>query len=235
MNKRVYNGTIGKIIRTLGFLLVLVASVYLATILILNPAHADLPLIGNLVPFAQMADDLLSNVSFLNDTAYVYLSLTAGFILMLWVIRKGVILRVLLTVSLVAGFIFAAASGQTLLAPVVFTSPVWLSSALSSIDTLINQALALSEFVVPGVYVATGVFLWILFATKKPMRLSIFIFRLATLAIFVAMLMNIVSSQFMTDLVTVDLYMTVQISLYLVSYLLFLGGSVFGVVGFARK
>jgi len=60
MNKRVYNKTFGKIVRTLGFVLVLVSSLYIATSLIIE--NDTLPFINILTPFAQTADGFLSSV-----------------------------------------------------------------------------------------------------------------------------------------------------------------------------
>jgi hypothetical protein len=235
MNKQVYNGPIGKLLRTIGFLAVLVGSLYLATKMVLDPGNANLPLIGNLKEFAELVNDQLANVSFLNETAYVFLLLTGGFILLTWVLRKGLIVRVLLTVLLAVNFLFAAATGDTFLAQMAVISPTWLIDLLASIDTYYNEVVALSDYVIPGVALASAFFLWVLFAYKKPNRLSIFILRLGTVTLFVAILMSFIANALMASLLDLEIYMTIMVVLYLVTYLLFLLGSVLGVLGFTRK
>ena len=235
MKNQVYNGPFGKLLRTIGFLAVLVGSLYLATKMVLDPGNAELPLIGNLTEFANLVNDQLANVTFLNETAYVFLILSGGFILLTWVLRKGLILRVLLTVLLAVNFIFAAATGDTFLAQMAVISPDWLIELLQSIDSIYDEVVALSDYVIPGVALASAFFLWVLFAYKKPGRLSTFVLRMGTTSLFVAILMNFVANAFVTSLLDLEIFMTVMVALYLVTYLLFLLGSVLGVLGFTRK
>jgi hypothetical protein len=235
MKNQVYNGPFGKLLRTIGFLAVLVGSLYLATKMVLDPGNAELPLIGNLTEFANLVNDQLTNVTFLNETAYVFLILSGGFILLTWVLRKGLILRVLLTVLLAVNFIFAAATGDTFLAQMAVISPDWLIELLQSIDSIYDEVVALSDYLIPGVALASAFFLWVLFAYKKPGRLSTFVLRMGTTSLFVAILMNFVANAFMTSLLDLEIFMTVMVALYLVTYLLFLLGSALGVLGFTRK
>jgi hypothetical protein len=235
MKNQVYNGPFGKLLRTIGFLAVLVGSLYLATKMVLDPGNAELPLIGNLTEFANLVNDQLTNVTFLNETAYVFLILSGGFILLTWVLRNGLILRVLLTVLLAVNFIFAAATGDTFLAQMAVISPDWLIELLQSIDSIYDEVVALSDYLIPGVALASAFFLWVLFAYKKPGRLSTFVLRMGTTSLFVAILMNFVANAFMTSLLDLEIFMTVMVALYLVTYLLFLLGSALGVLGFTRK
>ncbi|MFP4178217.1 MAG: hypothetical protein ACLFTZ_05605 [Acholeplasmataceae bacterium] len=234
MNKRIENGPLGKLLRTLGFLAVLVGALYIATKLVLE--HADISFIANAVEFAEMVDEQLVHVSFLNDTAYVFLALVVGFLLLLWVIRKGIILRVLLTALLVVGFILDAAAGQSFLAPIEVIRPEWLVEVLAALEDQINELRSLSDFLVPGISLATAFFLWVLFSYKRPRRISTFILSGAATLLFLAILMNYVGSTFFSDLLepgtTGD---TVMITLYLAAYLLIIAGSAFGIVGFIRK
>ena len=66
MNKRVYNSTFGKIVRTLGFLLVLVSSLYIATYLVLQ--NSTLPFVSNILPFADNINNFISSLpAFITD------------------------------------------------------------------------------------------------------------------------------------------------------------------------
>jgi hypothetical protein len=236
MKKRVENGPFGKLLRTIGFIAVLVGALYIATKLVLNPAHANIPFIKNLVEFAEMVDEQLVHVSFLNDTAYVFLALVGGFLLLLWVIRKGIILRVLLTALLVVGFILDAAAGQSFLAPIVVIRPEWLTELLANLENLINELKSLSDYIVPGISLATAFFLWVLFSYKKPKRISTFLLSGAATLLFLAILMNYVGSSFFSDLLEPGkIGETVMVVLYLAAYLVMIAGSVFGILGFGRK
>jgi len=231
VNKRVYNKTFGKIVRTLGFLLILVSSIFIATVLILE--NETLPFIDNLTSFAQMADGILANIPLIAD--YAGLALVVGFIFLLWAIRKGLILRVLLTVVLLFGFIESSISGTSQLVPVVLASPSWLAGLLGAIEPFVDQITAMSPYVIPGVGVAAPFLLWMLFAYKKPGRFSLFMLRLGTIALFLAVLMYAVANLFVTSLLTVDIYSTIEIMLYIVTYLFFIVGSAFGTLGLARQ
>ncbi len=231
VNKRVYNKTFGKIVRTLGFLLILVSSIYIATVLILE--NDTLPFIDNLTPFAQIADGILANIPLIAE--YAGLALVVGLILLLWAIRKGLILRILLTVVLLFGFIESSISGTSQLVPVTLASPSWLAGVLSMIEPMVVQITALSPYVIPGVAVAAPFLLWMLFAYKKPGRFSLFMLRLGTIALFLAVLMLAVANLFVTSLLTVDIYSTIEIMLYIITYLFFIVGGVFGTIGVTRS
>ncbi|MBN2300550.1 MAG: hypothetical protein JXC31_05120 [Acholeplasmataceae bacterium] len=231
MNKRVYNKTFGKIVRTLGFLLVLASSLYIATTLILE--NGSLPFISNLTPFAQTIDGYLSVIPLLAE--YTGLGLVVGLILILWAIRKGLILRILLTLVLVFGFLESAMSGTSALVPVTLLSPSWLSGVVTLVGQFVDQLTALSPYVVPGVGVAAPFLLWILFAYKKPGRFSLLMLRLGSITLFLAILMLAVANLFVTSLQTVDIFSTINMMLYIITYLAFIIGGLFGTIGFTRK
>ncbi len=231
MNKRVYNKTFGKIVRTLGFLLILASSIFLATKLVLQ--NGTLPFIDNLTPFANTADGYATTFPFIAE--YAGIALVIGLILVLWAIRKGLILRIVLTVILVFGFIESSISGTSALVPITLASPVWLAGVLDMIESLVDQITALSSYVIPGVAVAAPFLLWILFAYKKPGRFSLFMLRMGSIALFLAIVMLTVAELFATNLLTVDIYNTVEIMLYIITYLFFIVGGLFGTIGAARQ
>ncbi len=232
MNKRVYNSTFGKIIRTLGFLLVLVSSLYISTFLVIQ--NSTLPFVENLLPFAEMIDDMIQTLpAFIGD--YVGLLLIVGLLMITWAIRKGIVLRVLITAVLLFGYFESAINNSSSLAPIILSHPDFMGSVLDLIEPFYDQIVNISEYVVPGVMVAAPMFLWALFANKKPGRFSILMLRLGSIALFLAILMLVVGDLFLTDLAAENWYLTVQTSLYMVTYLVFIIGSVFGVLGFSRK
>ena len=232
MNKRVYNSTFGKIVRTLGFLLVLVSSLYIATFLVIQ--NSTLPLVGNILPFAELVDDMIQTLpAFIGD--YVGLLLIVGLLMITWAIRRGIILRVLITVLLLFGYFESAINNSSSLAPINLAHPAFMASILDLVEPFYDQIVGLSEYVVPGAMLAAPMFLWALFANKKPGRFSVLMLRLGSIALFLAILMLVVGNLFLADLAAENWYLTVQTSLYMVTYLVFLVGGVFGVLGFSRK
>ena len=59
--------------------------------------------------------------------------------------------------------------------------------------------------------------------------------RLGSIALFLAILMLTVADLFVASLQTVDIYNTIKIMLYIVTYLLFIVGGVFGTIGLTRQ
>lgn len=232
MNKRVYNGTFGKIVRTLGFLLVLVSSIYISTYLVIQ--NATVPFVDKILPFAEMSEDIIDKLpTFIAD--YIGLALVLGLILLTWAIRKGVVLRVLITVVLLFGYLESAINNSSSLAPITLANPSWMVTVLDLVESFYTQLIDLSEFIVPGIMVAAPMFLWALFANKKPGRFSVLMLRLGTIVLFLAVVMLVVGDLFFGALSVESWYQTVQTVLYMLTYLLFLVGSVFGVIGFTRK
>ncbi|MDY0074706.1 MAG: hypothetical protein WC992_02505 [Acholeplasmataceae bacterium] len=231
MNKRVYNKTFGKIIRTLGFLLILVSSVFLAVKLILT--YQTLPFIENLLPFATSIDNAIQSYAFISE--YAVMALILGQIFILWAIRRGLILRVLLTVTLLFLFVENSFAGQSVLVPIAVDSPAWLGNVLGFIEGPFEQLVALSAYIIPAVTVAVPFFLWVLYAYKKPGRFSVFMLRLGAITLFLAILMLIVKELWVPSLNDVEIYGTITTVLYILTYLLNAIGGLFGTLGFARK
>lgn len=231
MNKRVYNKAFGKIVRTLGFLLILVSSVYLAAALI--NTYQALPFISTLLPYADMINDFVAPYAFISE--YAVMALILGQIFILWAIRRGVILRVLLTVTLLFLFVENSLSGISVLVPITVDSPAWLPNVLGFIEGPFQQLVAFSEYIIPGVTVAVPFFLWILYAYKKPGRFSLFMLRLGSITLFLAIAMLIVKNLWVPSLADVEVYGTITTILYILTYLLNAIGGLFGTLGFARK
>ncbi|MFA7423408.1 MAG: hypothetical protein WCZ00_06695 [Acholeplasmataceae bacterium] len=171
--------------------------------------------------------------AFIGD--YVGLLLIVGLLMITWAIRRGIVLRVLITVLLLFGYFESAINDSSSLAPIILDQPAFMTSILDLVEPFYDQIVGLSEYVVPGAMLAAPMFLWALFANKKPGRFSVLMLRLGSIALFLAILMLQVGELFLADLALENWYLTVQTSLYLVTYLAFLVGSVFGVLGFSRK
>jgi hypothetical protein len=235
MKKQVHNGPVGKVFRTLGFLLVLVASLVITIKIVLHPDNQDLAVVSQLTSFAEIGNDFIADITLLSETTYVLLALTVGLLFIVWAIREGIVLRVLLTVLLLAGFIFGAASSQSYLVPIELVNPDWLQSILANLEDTLSEVTAISQFVVPGIALATAVLLWAVFAYKKPSRISTLLPRLSTTTLFLAILLSFVGHEIMPSLLDLDIFVMVYVLLYIVTYAVFALASAFGVLGFARK
>ncbi len=180
-----------------------------------------------------MVNDVVAPYAFLSE--YAVLALIVGQIFILWAIRRGLILRVLLTVTLVFLFVENSFAGESVLVPIAVDSPAWLGNVLGFIEGPFDQLVALSEYIIPGVTVAVPFLLWVLYAYKKPGRFSLFMLRLGSITLFLAIAMLIVQELFVPSLGDVEIYGTINTVLYILTYLLNALGGVFGTLGFARK
>ena len=229
MNKRVYNKTFGKIFRTLGFLLILVSSIYFGARLVLE--YNTLPLMNFLLPFADMIDDI---IGFPFIVEYAFLMLIVGLLFVIWAIRRGIILRVLLTFVLMVMTVYAMSQPIVYMTFLAIDMPAWWETVLGFANPLLDQFLALHGAVGPAVVLLVPALLWITFRNKKPVRLSVFLMRLGSIAMLLATLMVIVSEDFFTDLQGFDIYVTIYLMAYIFTYLFYIVGSVFGIIGMTK-
>jgi len=121
------------------------------------------------------------------------------------------------------------------LTPVLVLFPSFLTDILVQLEDLFNQVLGINKYILPGITIAIPILLWYVFANKKPGRLSIFMLRVGSTFLFLAVVMLGVATEFANAMLTNALYVQVMMSLYTLTYLLFVVGSVFGIIGFMKK
>ena len=229
LNKRVYNKTFGKIVRTLGFLLVFVSSIYFSTNLVI--AYSDLPLMNFLLPFADMIDGIIG-IPFIAE--YAFLMLILGLLFIIWAIRRGFVLRILLTFVLLVMTVYAMSQPIVYMTYLAIDMPAWWETVLGFANPLLDQFLALHGAVGPAVVLLVPILLWITFRNKKPIRFSVFLMRLGSIAMVLATLMVIVSEDFFTALQSVEIYETIYLLAYIFTYLFYMVGSIFGILGLTK-
>lgn len=232
MNNRVSNGIFGKIIRTLGFILLLASSVLIASELVL--ANSSYSLVANLEPYANMVGDITSQVGFAVES-YALLGLIVGLLLLTWALRKGIILRLLITVLLVFVFADAADNANGLFAGTLLAVPSFVTSGVDLVSSYLDQLINVSPYVVPGASLLLVLFLWGLFANKKPKRFSVTLVRAGLIFMLFAVIVAALPSFASATLFTADWYMIAGVALYLVTYAFFIVGSAFGIIGFLRS
>lgn len=229
MNKRVYNKTFGKIFRTLGFLLILVSSIYFGARLVLE--YNTLPLMNFLSPFADFIDSIIG-IDFIQK--YAFLMLLVGLTFVVWAIRRGIIFRVLLTFLLLVMSVYAMVADIVYMTWLPISVPIWWASILDFATPLIDQLFALHGAVEPAIVLLVPILLWIIFRNKKPGRLSIFMMRMGSVAMALAIIMVVVATDFFTDLQGLDIYVTIYLMAYIFTYLFYIVGSVFGIIGMTK-
>lgn len=232
MKNRVYNSTFGKIGRTLGFLFILFSSVVIVTkLIIMNQTYEG---VSALLPIAEEIDSILATLPVVINE-YISVMFFVGFIFLIWAIRKGIILRVLLTVLLlfILGSTLIGSSG--LLTPVILTYPEWSQDILLKLLDVYLKIMDISEYIIGGAAAAIPLLIWYVCAKKKPGRISLFVIRVAATFLFLAVAMLIVAIEFATAMLTNELYMQITMSLYILAFLLLTVGSLLGVLGFFKK
>lgn len=235
MKNRVYNSTFGKIMRTLGFLLILFSSVVIAVeFILLYGGLLGVDVVSSLVPVATQVNDILVQLPAVLFE-YITVMFFVGFIFLIWAIRKGIIIRVVLTVGLLFMMVYTMLNFSSGITPVLLDIPTWSVDLLLQVDPLVQQLLDISKYILFGAVVGVPLLLWYVFANKKPGRFSIFILRLGAIALFLAVLMISVATEFINDMLTNDLYVMIQSILYTAGFGLFAAGSIFGILGFAKK
>ena len=234
MKKRVYNKTFGKIVRTLGFLLILVSSLYLMAQILVFADYQALPVVTPLATYGQLILDQFQLIPFMNG-GFAVIGLALGIILLVWAIRQGIVLKVVITVLALLTVVITSVVGQALLVPLV----IGFDQAVADIFNLASGALTplldISPFVLPGIFLATALLFWAVLAYKKPKRFSLFLLRIGATTLFLGMLLMAVPVALNLDLLTNELYLTGAIGLYILTFVTFSVGSAFGVAGFLRK
>ncbi len=228
MNKRVYNKTVGKIFRTLGFLLILVVSAIITAEMITS---GTISFLAFAEPIATQVADLIPAIVY----EYLGLGLLVGLLFLVWAIRRGVVLRFLVTVVLLAVFVIESYTAISFFTDNNLLTPAWLVSALAAISGPIDQLLDISIWIAPGAALAAVILLWAVFANARPKRFSIFFIRLSTITLMFAIIMLGIKSNVSGAFTTADWYLMIMNVCYFLSFALITFGSVFGVIGFYRK
>ena len=232
MKNRVSNGVFGKIVRTLGFILVLISSVLILSEIVL--ANTSNSILAYAEPYAQLVQDAIAPIGF-NFGEYALFAFVVGLLFLVWALRKGLILRLLITVLLVFVFVEAIANQNGLFTGIVLVAPSFVNSAVSLVETYLDQAVSASPYIIPGASLVLVLFLWTLFANKKPKRASVSVVRLASLFLLLAIIVAALPLVASASVFTQSWYVTVQLVLYVLSYALFILGSAFGILGFLRS
>ncbi|MDY0278160.1 MAG: hypothetical protein RBQ97_08745 [Acholeplasma sp.] len=219
---KVKNGPIGRIFRTLGFLLVLVASLFLVVI---NVRRMDVSFINGFMSGVYSFFD----TTFVNTGDYIYSALAVGLLLLVWTQSNSIFMRVITTVL-----------GAFALIGLSYASPdannkILFFSLGNKIGDFYNNLFGKFTWLEMVLSLVPLLFAYLILAFKRPERISsrlvssgLLILLIGVVGVYLPVITTATWASNSTVLVIV--YGVLSIS-----YLLTALGSVFGVLGLLRK
>ena len=214
--KKNQTSTLKKVLRTLGFVLVLVASVIVITKTVAT--NNDLTL---LKPFSGLAESIHELVKFLND--YIVIMFSVGMLLIVFAIRSAFVSIFMLAITLIL-ILYPNSELINLFGVGVGT--------LSFIPDLLDDVISINEYISPVFLVLAVVLINLMLKNKKPKKFSLFWYGLGTTILGLNMILRFVNVESFISGIGLDFPVTNY--LYLLSYSLLVVGSVFGILGFKK-
>jgi hypothetical protein len=234
MKRHVENKTFAKIIRTLGYVLLLV-SVSLSALALVYAETTELFMLETIRTLLNPVNDIFASIAFLNDQTYIVLAFGLGLTLLTFTLRRTAVSRVFYGLIVLALTVILLYAEESTLLPVTFENPDFLQTILNQLSLAIDPILELSEFAVPLASLLLVLIGWMVFATKKPKRFSTTFVRLGMVSLFIAVLVLFMATAFADGFISQDIYELIQTYAYFIAFDLIAIGSVFGIIGFMRK
>ena len=234
MKRHVENKAFAKLIRTLGYLLLL-ASVSLSALALVYAESTELYMLETIRTLLNPVNDFLAQITFLDDATYIVLGFGLGLTLLTFTLQRRQVSRVFFGLIVLASTVILLYAEESTILPVTFENPEFLKNALSYLSLAIEPLLDLSEFVIPLVTLLIVSIGWMVFAAKKPKRFSTTFVRIGMISLFIAVLVLFMKSAFPDGFITQSLYDTIQTYAYFIAFDFIAIGSLFGILGFMRK
>lgn len=217
--KKVENGPIGKLFRTLGYLLILVAAGYFA---LSNLAIFDVSYINQIVDPA---------LDFFNEELKVFadywqLILVSGIFMLIWPLSKKKALPTITTILLLlVVFVDNQLYGKGSIIPFLNVPEIkYITDTFSKFNWL--------ELVV---YLIPLLFVYILIGLKKPKRIAASLLSGGLLVLMFALIGNSLPIILNNNWATNDIFIQVIAGVFSLSFILQALAGLFGVLGFMRK
>lgn len=217
--KKVENGPIGKLFRTLGYLLILVAAGYFA---LSNLAIFDVSYINQIVDPA---------LDFFNEELKVFadywqLILVSGIFMLIWPLSKKKALPTITTILLLlVVFVDNQLYGKGSIIPFLNVPEIkYITDTFSKFNWL--------ELVV---YLIPLLFVYILIGLKKPKRIAASLLSGGLLVLMFALIGNSLPTILNNNWATNDIFIQVIAGVFSLSFILQALAGLFGVLGFMRK
>lgn len=237
MKHYVENKGLGKVLRTLGFFLLLSAVLLTSLEMLYGDAFeffASDTLRNLLLP----VNDVIAQLSFLDGTQFAFVFFGLGLTLLVITLKKSTFAKVIASLLvLFLTLILLYAENQIILpiSEASFSNQNWLDNLLALGSVAFDPILALNEFAVPLASLLLVLIGWQTFATKKPKRISTSFVRFGFAFLFLAVLLYFAQIAFEDGFVSSNIYQTIQNYSYFIALDLMTIGSLFGILGFFRK
>lgn len=217
--KKVENGPIGKLFRTLGYLLILVAAGYFA---LSNLAIFDVSYINQIVDPA--LDFFNKELKVFAD--YWQLILVSGIFMLIWPLSKKKALPTITTILLLlVVFVDNQLYGKGSIIPFLNVPEIkYITDTFSKFNWL--------ELVV---YLIPLLFVYILIGLKKPKRIAASLLSGGLLVLMFALIGNSLPTILNNNWATNDIFIQVIAGVFSLSFILQALAGLFGVLGFMRK
>lgn len=217
--KKVENGPVGKLFRTLGYLIILAAALFFAAN---NLAILDFKFLNNIVePVLKFFNQELK---VLMD--YWSLFLIGGIMILIWPLSKKITQPIIVTILIViATLIDNLVKGKN---GILGIEPLF------NLEFLTNAFLN-NEWLILVVYLIPLLFVYVLIGKKKPKRIATSLLSGALLILFFALIADYLPNILQNDWATNEIFIKVISGVSGFSFLLQALASVFGVLGFLRK
>lgn len=221
-SRKVENGPIMKLVRTLSYLLILVSGAILSIILVKN---INLGIVQNFKIINTLHDFVNTELDFMSD--YLWFTLLIGFITLLWTQSNSVAKRVVFTaVVLVGALIFDNLYFNQMIIPFL-PALTFINDLLGTLDSNHNWFYLL--VLIPLL------FLYIAFATKRPKRIATQLVSNGLMLLIFAIIFNQLPVLIGNDWNNNIWFGRVDDIMHSISFALITLGSAFGVLGMFRK
>ena len=248
MKNYVENYALGKLFRTLGYLFILLSSLYMIyhsifvseTNFILKGTLASAlspveGLLGTLLRYASLGPILELNQG---QEAYLYLLMFwSGFFLLVWTLGKNLFSKILYSFSMIVGLVFIVYTKTTAFFSVNFENPSFVETFLNLISDQLNVVTSLHTLVPLLIVFVFVINLWSLIEGKRPKRISNILLSVGMFILFCAHLLTFAEAALVPSFtLVIDTIIEVgQTHAYIFFPYFLLLGSTFGVLGFFRK
>ncbi len=237
MKHYIENKGFGKLIRSLGFVLLL-AAVLLTSLEMLYSETFEFFASETLKDLLSPVNDFIAQLTFLEGTQFAFVFFGLGLTLLIATLKKTAFAKVftsVLVLFLTSVLLYAEDQIILPLTEASFVNPDWLGNIMALGSIAFDPILAFNEFAVPLVSLLLVLVGWQTFATKKPKRISTSFVRFGFAILFLAVLLYFAEIAFEGGFVSSDIYQTAQNYSYFIAFDLIAIGSVLGILGFFRK
>ena len=223
-----------KLLRTLSF--VLLAAVFSLFIFhLIFETQVEFILMDQLRPLLQPVQDTIASIDILSDTFYILTTLLLGLLLFTWTVSKSVLIKVLLTISIVLSYLVMLSEETLFIGYMDLVRPEFLNPVFDIINPLLEQLLTLHEFVGLLTVFITFVLLTLLLAFRKPKLFSLTLVRIGVDILLLALFVEFAKVVLIDSFIPANIYEYIKNYSLLIGYDFIIFGSLFGILGFFRN